>query len=92
MKKYRRKPVVIEAVQFTDENKDQVFNWISCTVNPIFFYGKPAIKILTPEGSQMARIGDYIIKDDRGYFYPCEREWFEETYEEMRDERENMDS
>jgi hypothetical protein len=31
MAKYRKKPVVIEAIQLTEENKNQVFNWITCS-------------------------------------------------------------
>ena len=27
--RYRKKPVIIEAMQFTDENKDRVFHWVT---------------------------------------------------------------
>lgn len=81
MSKFRKKPVVIEAIQFTNETKDQVFHWITCTTSPIFIDGEPAIKIQTLEGDMMARIGDWIIKGVKGEFYPCKRDIFEKTYE-----------
>jgi hypothetical protein len=83
--RFRKKPVVIEAMQLTEENKDQVFNWISCTRIPTWVDGKPAISIHTSEGNMTAMIGDYVIKEpfatpDRR-FYPCKPDIFEKTYE-----------
>lgn len=79
--KYRKKPVVIEAMQFTEENKNQVFNWITCTKEPIFVDYKPALKIRTLEGDITANLGDYIIKGVNGEFYPCKPDIFKKTYE-----------
>lgn len=81
MAKYRKLPIEIEAEQFTEETKNQVFNWISCTVEPIFINGKPAMKIQTLEGNMIAHIGDYVIKGVKGEFYPCKQDIFEATYE-----------
>ena len=36
MPKFRKKPVVIEAEQFTKENKNRVFNFVTCTRDPGF--------------------------------------------------------
>lgn len=83
--KYRKLPVVIEAMQFTDENKNQVFNWITCNHYADFeepgAYNRPTLKIETLEGDMVAKLGDYIIKGVNGEFYPCKRDIFEKTYE-----------
>ena len=83
MPRYRKKPVVVEAKFLTDENKDQVFNWISCSKQPVFVKGKPAIKIHTLEGTMTASIGDYIIKGVEGEFYPCKPDIFRKAYEKV---------
>lgn len=85
MAKYRKLPVVIEAMQFTDENKNQVFNWITGNHYPDFeepeTRNKPIIRIDTLEGEMTAKLGDYIIKGVNGEFYPCKPDIFEKTYE-----------
>ncbi|MCG8514552.1 MAG: hypothetical protein MI740_10450 [Halanaerobiales bacterium] len=81
MPKYRKKPVIVEAMQFNEKNKDRVFNWITCTTKEaIFVEGKPALKIQTLEGVMTAQLGDYIIKGVNGEFYPCKSEIFDKTY------------
>ena len=85
MKKYRKLPVVIEAVRLTDENKDRVFNELTCNSaagrddndNPILI-------IQTLEGNMTARLGDWIIKGVKGEFYPCKNDVFLATYEEEK--------
>ncbi len=82
MPKYRKKPVVIEAMQFTNESKDRVFNWVTCTVSPAFDEsGVPILKIKTLEGIMTASLGDYVIKGVQGEFYPCKPDIFEATYD-----------
>ena len=84
--KFRKKPVVIEAVQFTQQSEDQVFNFITCNKYPIFNNeGEPAIKIQTLEGEMTASLGDYIIKGVNGEFYPCKPDIFEKTYEKVEE-------
>jgi len=85
--RYRKKPVVIEAMQFTDENKDRVFNWVSTGNRSADFdnAGNPVLKIQTLEGVMTASLGDYIIKGVKGEFYPCKPDIFEATYEPVED-------
>jgi len=40
-------------------------------------------EIITLNGPVTAHVGDYILKDAKGREYPCDREVFEETYEEV---------
>jgi hypothetical protein len=83
--KYRKKPVVIEAEQFTEENKDRVFNFVRCTKSADFENGRPVLKIQTLEGVMIANIGDWIIKGVNGEFYPCKSDIFEKTYEKVEE-------
>lgn len=79
--KYRKKPVVIDAEQFTEESKDRVFNFVTCNKAAEILDGKPILKIQTLEGVMTANIGDFIIKGVSGEFYPCKPDIFEMTYE-----------
>jgi hypothetical protein len=83
MAQYRKKPVVIEAMQLTEENKNQVFNWITCTKEPTCNAKGSSIKIQTLEGDMEASIGDYIIKGVKGEYYPCKPDIFEMTYDNI---------
>ena len=81
---YRKKPVVIEAWQFTDENKDQVYHTLrdqQMNIQPSFRDGKVSLLIPTLEGEMIASLGDYIIKGVNGEFYPCKPDIFAKTYE-----------
>lgn len=81
MAKFRKKPVVIDAMQFTDEDKDRIMRWMNFDATAVFVDGKPAIEIRTLEGVMTANLGDWIIKGVKGEFYPCKLEIFEQTYE-----------
>lgn len=77
MAKFRKKPVVIEAVQFWN---DQPFpkEVCDCGADPMH-YGAPHIHTL--EGIHDVSEGDWIIKGVKGEFYPCKPDIFEATYE-----------
>lgn len=83
MMKYRKKPVVIEAIQLTLINVFDVYNWIGRNNIDVVTTaeGEPAIKIKTLEGEMVASIGDYIIRGVKGEIYPCKLDIFEMTYE-----------
>lgn len=85
MPKYRKKPVVIEAMEFTEKSKDQVHTWVTCNTSADFENGKPILKIQTLEGIMTASIGDFIIKGVNGEFYPCKPDIFEKTYEPVQE-------
>ena len=83
--KYRKKPVVIEAMKYTGKNFTECLCWTSNVsmesalgLNDI--PGMPLF-IHTLEGDMEANIGDYIIKGVKGEFYPCKPDIFEATYE-----------
>lgn len=79
---FKKKPVVIEAVQFTDANKDVAFNFVQGNRYADFdAEGNPVLKIQTLEGMMTASLGDWIIKGVSGEYYPCKPEIFTETYD-----------
>jgi len=79
MSKYRKKPVVIEAVQWNGDNFVEVDNFI--TVFHETFPSQGIVKIPTLEGVMEASKGDFVIRGISGEFYPCKPEIFEMTYE-----------
>ena len=89
MAKYRKKPVVIEAIQFIDDSEELIH--ISVFMNDsdlVINYSEknnPKLKIETLEGIMNASLGDYIIKGINGEFYPCKPDIFEKTYEVVED-------
>lgn len=86
--KYIKKPIVVEAVQFTDQNKDQVYNWARSVQGNITHgfdkENKPVLIIPTLEGEMECSIGDFLIKEpfpiDWRKLYPCKKSIFENTY------------
>lgn len=80
MPKFVKKPIVIDAEQFTDENKDRVFNFVRCNCRASDDAGRPTLDIQTLEGVMTASLGDWIIQGVTGEFYPCKPDVFEQTY------------
>ena len=88
--KYRKKPVIIEAIQFED-NSDliiEIHEFMGGDTIRVNYEDKnnPYLKIETLEGIMKASVGDYIIKGVNGEFYPCKPDIFEKTYERVIDE------
>ena len=84
--KYRKKPVVFEAWEFTRDSIKLVDSWVRRyrdDINLVSQYGGAVlyIEIKTLEGTMRAELGDYIIKGIQGEFYPCNPVIFEATYE-----------
>lgn len=93
MPKFRKKPVVIEAVQFDGRNGTEIMLFVGKRLNhsappdgmekeaeaiPLDAY---RIEIPTLEGTMTATKMDWIIKGVNGEFYPCKPDIFEKTYE-----------
>lgn len=84
MPKFRKKPVVIEAVQWLGDNIGQVgaFCKTGMTYTESFIDESIAdLEIHTLEGVMKADKGDWIIKGVKGEFYPCKPDTFAATYE-----------
>lgn len=81
--KYRKKPIIIEAVQWNGENVGDIMNLAYSTFRPLEFEHNGSVKINTLEGVMKANVGDYIIKGVKGEIYPCKPDIFEQTYEQI---------
>jgi hypothetical protein len=87
IRKFRKKPVVIEAWRFTvidAINPEPIERWCNGKVRGMAFGAENRyIQIQTLEGVMEASVGDWIIKGVKGEFYPCKPGIFEMTYEEV---------
>lgn len=79
---YRKKPVVIQAVQWTGKNIGDILKLMGPD-NQNWNYDDDCLYIHTLEGIMTAKKGSFIIKGIRGEFYPCEPNIFAETYEKV---------
>lgn len=91
MAKYRKKPVVIEAMQYLGHsNYDDICKFTGMELkmeysNEKDFPDGQIITIPTLEGEMIANKGDFIIKGIQGEFYPCKPDIFEATYDRVDD-------
>jgi hypothetical protein len=91
MPKYRKKPVVIEAIQFNNLNRKEIETFVGKELlhqiesDTAYEAGAAppmsSLTIPTLEGDMKAITGDWVIKGIAGEFYPCKNEIFEKTYE-----------
>ena len=91
--KYKKKPVIIEAIQYTGDNLQEVLDFTGKHPSWNHWFKdfddyknhveseNGVFKIKTLEGDHNAQIGDFIIKGVHGEFYPCKPDIFEKTYE-----------
>ena len=89
IQKFRKKPVVIEAVQWNGKNFDEVMNFMQEFHGHKLAYEdaeerairSEQLNIPTLEGVMTASKNDWVIKGVNGEFYPCKPDIFEKTYE-----------
>ena len=95
--KATKKPVTIEAIELTKDNIFEVVTFLEgskpdiesyCAMDRWEDYTRIVegeglrLKTLESDGqTQVADIGDYIIKGVQGEFYPCKPDIFKETYD-----------
>lgn len=84
MKRYTKKPVTVEVVQWTGSNVSEICKFTGLDVSHLIVGGQ--LYIQTLEGVHHASVGDYIIKGVHGEFYPCKPDIFQETYIEAEEE------
>lgn len=97
MAKYRKKPIVVEAIQWTGSNLEEIRNFVGNDLienyiehfdieRTLIKQTLAGIAINTLEGTMMVNYGDYIIKSVNNEFYPCKPDIFKQTYEEVIDD------
>lgn len=89
MAKYRKKPVVIDAVLYSGYNGnsfvfDEAPEWFTNSIGDyslVFDNSDEQLKVNTLEGEMIVSPGDYIIRGVKGEIYPCKPDIFEMTYD-----------
>jgi hypothetical protein len=87
--KFRKKPVVIEAIEWKGNNLKEVIDFTGLHPSAMHFSWEEycrlvdvdGLKIFTLEGPLHSTIGDWIIKGVKDEFYPIKNDIFLETYE-----------
>lgn len=85
VKTYRKKPVEIQAIQFTGNNGGDVMDFVrpNNAIHSVSEGGREVWYVRTLEGTMRISVGDYIIKGVKGEAYPCKPDIFEMTYQEL---------
>lgn len=92
--KYRKKPVVIEAFQITEERRWDNSEWPNWLYQAwqkeheevgSFFPISTSLWIHTLEGNHLVSLNDYVIKGVQGELYPCKPDIFKMTYEPVEE-------
>lgn len=100
VQKFRKKPVVIEAIKWNNINYEEISAFVGYEITPelesetAYAAGKGApifsLTIKTLEGKMKAMPGDFIIKGVNGEFYPCKPDIFEKTYSMAEENEETI--
>ena len=81
--KYKKLPVVIEAIQLNKDTVKDVFKFMGIKYSDNLVGNNNSIYIHTLEGIMTASDSDFIIKGINGEFYPCKEDIFWKTYENV---------
>jgi len=78
--KFRKKPVVIEAIKWTGDNFDEIEDFVG---ESLLGWEPETLDLIihTLEGKHLASKGDWVIKGVKGEFYPCKPDIFVLTYD-----------
>ena len=78
MARYVKKPIVVEAVQWTGDNIEEINTFLQTIIT--FHQRESELVIPTLEGDMIASKGDYIIRGIKNEYYPCKPDIFEASY------------
>lgn len=88
-KRYRKRPVEIEALQWTGDNAKELQDWTEGAFYPISYENRPAnpnanagLFIAANCMHLHIETGEWVLKDQKG-FYPCKPDIFAKTYEDV---------
>ncbi len=87
MPKFRKKPVVVEAMQIPPagyehrEAGKELEQWLKSGGCVFLISADATVHIKTLEGWMEGKHPDWIIKGVQGEFYPCKPDIFKQTYE-----------
>ena len=85
--RFRKKPIVVEAMQRTGDNDTDIVNWMQggWRTGGAWQHNNGSLVIPTLEGEMQASTGDWVIRGVGGEFYPCKPDIFEATYDPVED-------
>ena len=89
IKRYRKKSLIIEAVQLQVGRAALITDWMGRDSNGNCLHADwdgSSFHIRTLEGVMTANRGDWIIKGIKGEFYPCKDDIFRGSYDEMENQ------
>lgn len=84
--KYRKKPVIIEAIKYVGGTAfaEEIPKWLrDASLDKIIYWENNNLYIKTLEGVHHVSDGDYVIRGVQGELYPCKPDIFEQTYERV---------
>ena len=88
MRRYRKRPVVIDALQFTRDSQVEMVKFTEGKLYdikiPRCIDGVMTATVSTLEGTYTVTENDYVIRGVQGEYYPCKPDIFYETYEEVK--------
>jgi hypothetical protein len=89
MARFRKLPVEVDAIQNTGEWAPLI-TWLQFEVGGVTWTAPPVtrmpdgtLNVRTLHGWTEAKIGDWVIRGERGDFWPCDPDVFAATYEEV---------
>jgi len=86
--RYRKKPVEIEALQWSGSNWHEMLAWVKWeNHDDVWVTDGDKLQIPTLEGTMTASPSDWIIKGIADEYYPCKNEIFEQTYEAVEQQQ-----
>lgn len=78
---YETKPCIIEAIQFTGSNFDEIIQFTEGKAQKKIVNDMSCLAIETLEGTMLAGEGAYVIRGTQGEYYPCVPQAFEKKYQ-----------
>jgi hypothetical protein len=87
MKKYKRKPVLVEAIQFSSENQQEVLKLLKVSGAYVDESNTTdgMLVIPTDNGRIIANYGDYLVKAENNRFYRVKADSFDKDWEETNE-------
>lgn len=79
--RFRKRPVVVEAIQWTGTNRDAVAAFLGDVLEFDDADGRDLVAVATLEGVMRAEPGDWLVRGIAGEFYPCDRAIFSQTFD-----------
>lgn len=94
MKRYMKRPLIIEAIQITEDTFSHTVEWDDelAQRDITIYYTEKTVEIDTPEGIMLGTVGDWIIKGIKNECYICKDEIFQASYDPLKTQADHIES